>query len=84
MVMARTPSPSSSAERAPAGRAATRSPSKRAKARNRSGASKSTTSISIGPSERVCNWKLPSNFRAEPSSTVRAAASPTTRATASG
>src|SRR5215210_6780816 len=79
MVMARTPSPSSSAERAPAGKAATRSWSKRAKARSRSGASKSTTSISMGPSDLVWSWKLPSNFSEAPSNTVTAAASPPLR-----
>ena len=32
----------------------------------------------------VCSWKRPSNLRDEPSSTVSAAASPMTRATAIG
>ncbi len=64
--------------------AASLASSNRAKARSRSGASKSTTIISTMPSLRVCNCSRPSDFSAAPSRTVRAAASPTSRATAGG
>ena len=51
-------------------RASRRSVSNRAVARRRSGASKSTTIISIAPSVLVWSWKRPSNLRDDPSSTV--------------
>ena len=61
------------------------SASKRAVARRRSGASKSTTII-VDRRRRVLvwSWKRPSNLSDEPSRTVSAAASPSTRETASG
>ena len=51
--------------------------SKRASARRFEGASKSTSSMLTGPSLCVCNWKRPSSFSEEPSSTASAAASAT-------
>ena len=50
----------------------------------RRGVEKSATSMSTGPSVRVCRMNLPSNFSEVPSSTVSTQASASSRATGSG
>ena len=64
--------------------AATCSLSKRAQARTLPGVRKSTTSMRTGPSVWVCRMNRPSNFSAEPSSTVSTIASPRSLATGAG